>query len=442
MTAVIATPAVAAEIAGQVGVPTLTTFAADVKLSPEIADALWKHLEVDPETDVEVAASIPQGILDDSLESFRAEHPFTAGVAGRISLLFSKLRASLAPPPVLASTGLVEVHAASEPASVNKGKVSMVLDQADDGTYEVLDPSKRAEYRNNHVMLTGGPPPEGRAPSSDQLAALASKLLKGEAPYADFAVFTPHGRRLHRLRKFDAQVFIDGALQTRALKGPCDYASWKACWEVFRAAMVSLGEISPATLDGYERGIATLVTMFPMQWGVIFCADEIVRSEVWQTLAEELQDSGAWPAARPWDKVVCLSTFGGADGTFRMTHWWKIHVESPCQRAGSAISFLQQIEGTMLLPMPDGMTTGSASGPPRSMSKLDRRKRQRFEELGAASSASSFPSSPAWQPPQDKGGKSWGGGKGGGGGSRNKGKGDSKGKGHGKAGAGKKGPSK
>ena len=76
MTAVIATPAVAAEIAGQVGVPTLTTFAADVKLSPEIADALWKHLEVDPETDVEVAASIPQGILDDSLESFRAEHPF------------------------------------------------------------------------------------------------------------------------------------------------------------------------------------------------------------------------------------------------------------------------------------------------------------------------------------------------------------------------------
>ena len=152
-------------------------------------------------------------------------------------------------------------------------------------------------------------------------------------------------------------MFVDGKLVTRALKGPCDFPAWKACWEVFRATMVSLMTVSPATLDGYERGISTLVALFPTQWGVIFCADEIIRSEVWMATAEDLQDKGDWPVDRPWDLVLRVTTYGGADSNQKMSHWWFTHVVAPCQRAGSPVSFIQEIEGAKLLPMPDGFTT-------------------------------------------------------------------------------------
>ena len=435
MVATIATPVAAAGAPIRVGPPTLASLAIDVKLDPELATALWEHLGVDPADDAEVAAAIPRGILDDSMEAFRVARletalPVTAGVSGRVSLLFSKLRSAFAPPP--AQPLVPEAAAVVDLPVVVKGKVSAVLDQADEGMFEALDPSKRAEYRSNHLLMTGGAPPEGRIPSSDQMAALASKLAKQEAPYADFAVFTPAGRRLHKLRKFEAQVFIDGELKTRSLRGPSDFQSWKASWAVFRAAMISIGALSPSTLDGYERGIETLVAMFPTHWGVIYCADEILRSEHWQVLAEELQDAGAWPDDLPWDKVVRLSTFGGGDSTFRMSHWWKLHAEAPCQRAGSAVAFLQQIEGTKLLPMPEGMTSSSAAAAPRDAGSAGRAPKKRKQ---TPSSSSSF-GAPAWQPTQDKG---WSGSKGGGG--KGKGKDEGKGKGRGKSG-GKKGPTK
>ena len=435
MVSSIATPVAAAGVPPSVGLPTLASLAIEVKLDPELATALWDHLGVDPADDAEVAAAIPRGILDDSMEAFRVSRldsalPVTAGVSGRVSLLFSKLRCAFEPPP--AQPLVPEAAAVVDLPVVSKGKVSAVLDQADEGMFETLDPSKRAEYRSNHLAMTGGPPPEGRIPSSDQMAALASKLAKHEAPYADFAVFTPAGRRLVKLRKFEAQVFIDGELKTRTLRGPSDFQSWKACWSVFRAAMISIGALSPSTLDGYERGIETLVSMFPTQWGVIYCADEILRSEHWAVLAEELQDAGAWPNDLPWDKVVRLSTFGGNDSTMRMAHWWKLRAEVPCQRAGSPIAFLQHVEGTKMLPMPEGMISSSSAAAPRDAGSAARVQKKRKQTHSSSSSVGA----PPWQPTHDKG---WSGSKGGGG--KGKSKDEGKGKGRGKSG-GKKGPTK
>ena len=158
---------------------------------------------------------------------------------------------------------------------------------------------------------------------------MMARLTRGESPYADFAIFQPHGRRLAKHHKFDAQIFVDGKLTTRALKGPSDFPSWKSCWEVFRATMVSLLTVSPATLDGYERGISHLVDLYPQPWGMIFCADEILRSEIWQSVAEALQDKGEWPAVRPWDFVIKVTTYGGAEATQAMILWWFTHVAAP-----------------------------------------------------------------------------------------------------------------
>ena len=56
--------------------------------------------------------------------------------------------------------------------------------------------------------------------------------------------------------------------------------------------MISLGFASPAALDGYEHGIDELYTWNPQNWGIIFCADFLLRSEMWDRLAHELQDDG------------------------------------------------------------------------------------------------------------------------------------------------------
>merc|ERR1712194_735835 len=149
------------------------------------------------------------------------------------------------------------------------------------------------------------------------------------------------------------------------MKNPADFPAWQCCWQVFRATMISLSVVSPATLDDYARGLAQLVALHPQQWGIIFCAEEILRSEMWQKVAEDLQDKGTWPAdgvsGRPWGHVLRVTTFGGPDSTYAMQHWWSTHVLFPCQTARSPMAFLQGVEGTSLLPMPGGMTVTTAS---------------------------------------------------------------------------------
>ena len=120
--------------------PTLASLATEVKLSAEAQTALWEHLELDPDTDLEIAAAIPPHILDHALDELFATGDFAASVAGRVSILFGKLRdhaKPAAPPPA------VDTLAVVAPASTTaRGKMSMVIDQADDGHFDPLVPRK------------------------------------------------------------------------------------------------------------------------------------------------------------------------------------------------------------------------------------------------------------------------------------------------------------
>ena len=75
---------------------------------------------------------------------------------------------------------------------------------------------------------------------------------------------------------------------------------------------------------------------------------------------EELREDEEYvPGGMARDIIIRRTTFGGADGTPAMTHWWFLHAVGACQQAGSAVQFLQAIEGTTMLPFPDGYTTPS-----------------------------------------------------------------------------------
>ena len=195
----------------------LTSLATSVNLADSLSTELWEHLELNPDTDAEIAANIPPEALKETLKDFIESRGLSAGVSGRIATIFAKLerhRASIDDPvPLAAAPPQVAVAVAA-----TRGKLSSVLDQYDDTTYEELDLETRALLRANHVAATGGPPPVGKEPSSDQLAAMMARLKKKQPPYADFAIFTPHGRRLVKYHKFDAQVFVQGTLQSQRVK--------------------------------------------------------------------------------------------------------------------------------------------------------------------------------------------------------------------------------
>merc|ERR1712085_176297 len=157
------------------------------------------------------------------------------------------------------------------------------------------------------------------------------------------------GRRLAKFRLFDAQVFVDGVLKTRQLKGPLNFQAWEACWDILRATLISLG------------GVSQLNDLHPQHWGVVYCADELLRSELWQSVSDGLADTLALPDVNPWDYVIRVTTYGGPEATPAMVHWWYMHVAAAVQHAGSPTAFVQRLEGTHFLPTPSGMSA-SAEG--------------------------------------------------------------------------------
>ena len=164
-----------------------------------------------------------------------------------------------------------------------------------------------------------------------------------------------------------------------------------------------LAAVSPATLDGYERGISFLNDLYPQHWGLIFCADEIVRSEVWQSVAEGLIDNKAWPADRPWDFVIRVTTYGGPEATQAMVQWWFTHVAAPVQHGSTPIAFLQKVEGTALLPMPGGMASSSDAPHSTGFSRSQSKAHNKNKNKGGQSSAPPAPYPPSEAQSKGKG---------------------------------------
>ena len=229
------------------------------------------------------------------------------------------------------------------------------------------------DMRNVYFVRCGGHPPDYERPTTDPLICLNAKLKAGKCPYADFAVFGPHGERYAKERKFTAQVWVMDALTEKQLHGPTSFGMWKRHWRVFRAAMIMCQAASPAALDAYARGVEELVTRYPNCWGLIFFSEETTRSERWARIKEEFDDvhspdpPKAYRPEQPWDYIISHSSFGSREGL--LDHWWDQHVKHPASLAPKdGFNFLQTIEGTApevirqsnRNPKPEALTKASA----------------------------------------------------------------------------------
>ena len=98
--------------------------------------------------------------------------------------------------------------------------MSFILDQADEAEVPEWSTEQMDTYYLRLKEIKGAFPLVEADPTSDQVAAMDSKINRSlQAPYADFAVFGPFGRRAARATKFRAWIPTgDGTFTIKELR--------------------------------------------------------------------------------------------------------------------------------------------------------------------------------------------------------------------------------
>ena len=332
--------------------PTIESCRLAARVSTALVEAFMMHLGADPDVDLEQLAHVPEATVTELIPRVQVEgQPVSPLQQGQLAFFWKTLKKAVLPESPPASAGPAVWAPPPPEPETQKRKIAEVLDQVDDTQFPVLSLAKITELRIVYRMVTGGDPPDHARPTAEHLSALAHRLSTGAAPYVDFAVFGPYGKRQAKLMKFTAQVFIGNELVTRQLRGPANHTEWKAGWAVFRSATIMLQAASPAALDSYSRGVEELVLLFPSSWGVVSMADETLRAERWELLKETM------PTAN-WSEIISESAFGATT----MAHWWYLHVVGPLSNGTRTKAVVAAVEGHAPPSSGDGQP-GSSSGP-------------------------------------------------------------------------------
>ena len=332
------------------GLNTLT----DVRAHVGCGDRLWQSVTDqlgDPGDNILLVAALPQHVLIQAcgnaestpgvgLTPFQATH---VGLVWRICRKIVHMRAGQPEgdftdlDPWTPSTPSTAVVTSSAPASTGHSvkervlKMSSLVDQADDS--ELLPPEKSMVdgWINNYIVIMGAAPQEEEEPTESQLAGLHKRACTlGQAPYVDFAVWLPFGRRTQKSQKFRLyQPLGDGSFLMRELPGPQNLQQWLVCWRVFKCAALMLKISSLASLQLYEKTVARLVLQWPQAWGLIYTAEDKGRAEKLEKIRRSLMIDKSQGKALPsdWDEAMPWTT------CFRMLatdeEYWSEQVRHP-----------------------------------------------------------------------------------------------------------------
>ena len=315
-----------------------------------------------------VFASLPAATPQPAFE--RARIPATATTAERvltaveiiqIGLVWRITRQAYAlpdidpllPEPSAHATGSTAARAAA-PASIRSGssptkrvKMSTAVDQLDESEVDLLDGNEVEQAYRNFREAVGADPLVDADPTVEQITAMYTKVLKRfEAPYADFSVLTPFGRRTQKQAK--ARNFIlqqDGTWKTVEIPGPPTFMAWSACWKIYRTVLLMLKHpanattrtpatpiVTVAALEEYYNRIVELNNEFPEAWHLILQAEDQCRGEQFERFQRELvraKNEGRLPMNldfdqnRPWVGVFQFAA--------RCQEYWDRVVIRPAQ---------------------------------------------------------------------------------------------------------------
>ena len=189
-------------------------------------------------------------------------------------------------------------------------KMASLLDQTDDSELHPASRDQVQGWQQTYLHVMGAPPQEEEDVTDQQLAALNKRVnIQGMAPYVDFSVWLPFGRKALKSQKFRTYFPLgDGSYLMKDLPGPQSFQHWLTSWRVFKTGAIMLGAVSLASLQLYERAIEKLVMQWPRVWGLVCAADDKGRAERLEKLRRKFDaDERAqrqvprdWDAAHPW----------------------------------------------------------------------------------------------------------------------------------------------
>ena len=219
-------------------------------------------------------------------------------------------------PTTTAITTTAQLSNEGETKFVAKVKLGQILNQAFDQEIPMLTCNKLKAARDRYNQLCGDDPLANIDVSDSQLTALQFVLSNDITPYADFAIFGPHGARHERRLKF-AQHFMDsgGSWRTVEQPGPASLDQWLQSWETFSVAAIMLNIASPATLQRYSQRFQQRTKVVPNAWHVCVVAEDRCRAEQFPVIKrkqERFADSHPmitdFKSEMPWETVFREAT--------------------------------------------------------------------------------------------------------------------------------------
>lgn len=303
-------------------------------------------------THIRMIASLPVSGLKVAMRSCRV--PVTGGGAPRELNLAESIQVGLVWRAARKAVGMSDVDplvetpsapAAAAPAAAatakKVAKTSSILDQLDETEVPLLSRAELDQAFANHVAVTGAEPNHESEPTPEQIAAMSHRVLVvGDAPYADFSVLTPYGRRVQKQMKARAWSFQpDGTFKPLEVPGPPTFAAWASCWRVYRAILFMLKHtannmpvVTPACLEEYYDCVHRLNEDFPEAWFLVVQAEDRCRSEMLERHRRMLTKAAAenrlpmsldFNPGQPW---VGTFIFAARD-----SEYWAKHVVRPAQ---------------------------------------------------------------------------------------------------------------
>ena len=231
--------------------------------------------------------------------------------------------------PVEREKPLPEASAAPQPPS-KRVKLSSLVDPSAEAELVNLDSSVVRSMFSSYKDKRGAYPHKDHEPTEEQLSAVAQLLSAGQAPYVDFALFGPHGKRA--LKKLSMVAFTyqveSGTWKRVEVPGPPDFATWWRCWLVFKTTLLLLGCVSTERLEHYGEYVRQLAETYgPEAWYIVAQADDRFRSEEmervrraaqisYEGLPADARGSSSFQPDHPWEWA-----FGAALGEQGRDFW-------------------------------------------------------------------------------------------------------------------------
>ena len=232
---------------------------------------------------------------------------------------------------VQAQLALSQMQLALPSASIKRTvKMSLILDQSNDTEVPYIpDLDHKEGYKRYFDIYKNMPSPDDDV-TIEQLSGLVYYMKNGNPPWADFAIFGPHGQRLMcKLKMSGLRLQPDGSFLNVEYKGPPSYWLWEQCYSILKTGLIFLDAAELGPLEAYKERIKKYAMENPPAvWHLIYQADHRMRKEHMERILRRGEIAKAKDSTHPFDpaspwKWVWSEAATGED------KFWKKEFEDP-----------------------------------------------------------------------------------------------------------------